>query len=319
MWFLSVLVLFFLIFSVIYLLNRSWFEDSEQPSAPAPASASATLKIMMAVGLLTFIGSSVIINTLFFMVPGLTNPEPLFTLGNVIQFRPSRLFLFVIYFTFGVLTFKRRWIERGRFPGHHTTWLVSFAVMAVAFFYARNLMLNGPADLKKLLGPVIFWFCLNFLTITTVGLATSLALKYWNRPTAVNRSLASNSYNMYLAHYLFVIGLQLLLLTAPGMAGWLKFSIVSGLSIAGSYIACEYLIKPFPRAAVGAAFMLFFLMVLVFTPTSQKPEDFRVKASESEVVVLYFEPSATQNLKPSGFPEGETTWQNRPHPSNSPR
>ena len=50
----------------------------------------------------------------------------------------------------------------------------------------------------------------------------------------------------------------------------------------------------------------------------QKPEGFRVKASEGEVVVLYFEPSATQNLKSSGFPEGETTWQNRPHPSNSP-
>ena len=36
----------------------------------------------------------------------------------------------------------------------------------------------------------------------------------------------------------------------------------------------------------------------------QKPEGFRVKASEGEVVVFYFEPSATQNLKSSGFPEG---------------
>jgi len=204
MWFLSLLLLFFFIFSAIYLLKRSWFADSKQSSAPAPASVSATLKIMVTVGLLTFICSSVMINAMFFLVPGLTNPEPFFSLGNVIQFRPSRIFLFVIYFILGVLTFKRRWIERGRFPGHLTTWLVTFAAMMIAFFYARNLMLNGPADLKKFLGPVIFWFCLNFLTISTVGLATSLALKYWNRPTAVNRSLASNSYNMYLAHYIFV-------------------------------------------------------------------------------------------------------------------
>jgi len=55
-----------------------------------------------------------------------------------------------------------------------------------------------------------------------------------------------------------------------------------------------------------------------YTPTLQKSEGFRVKASEGEVVVLYFEPSATQNLKASGFPAGQTTWQNRPHPSNSP-
>ena len=41
-----------------------------------------------------------------------------------------------------------------------------------------------------------------------------------------------------------------------------------------------------------------------FTPTLQKLEGFRVKAPEGEVVVLYFEPSATQNLKSSGFPDG---------------
>ena len=58
--------------------------------------------------------------------------------------------------------------------------------------------------------------------------------------------------------------------------------------------------------------------LIKFSPTLQKTESFRVKASEDEVVVLYFEPSATQNLKLSGFPEGETIWQNRPHPSNSP-
>ena len=40
------------------------------------------------------------------------------------------------------------------------------------------------------------------------------------------------------------------------------------------------------------------------TPVLQKPEGFRVKASEGEVVVFYFEPSATQDLKFSGFPAG---------------
>ena len=147
-----------------------------------------------------------------------------------------------------------------------TTWLVSFVVIIIAFFYTRNLMLNGSADLKKFLGPVVFWFCLNFLTITTVGLAISLALKYWNRPTAVNRSLASNSYNIYLAHYLFVIGFQLLLLTLPGIAGWLKFGIVASLSTAGSFIVCEYLIKPFPRGTAAAVFIMFILMALVIHP-----------------------------------------------------
>ena len=41
-----------------------------------------------------------------------------------------------------------------------------------------------------------------------------------------------------------------------------------------------------------------------YTLSLQKPESFRAKASEGEVVVFYFEPSATQDLKFSGFPGG---------------
>ena len=49
-------------------------------------------------------------------------------------------------------------------------------------------------------------------------------------------------------------------------------------------------------------------MHVQITPMMQKPESFRVKTSEGEVVAFYFEPSATQNLKFSGFPGGSITW-----------
>jgi hypothetical protein len=39
----------------------------------------------------------------------------------------------------------------------------------------------------------------------------------------------------------------------------------------------------------------------------QKPEGFKVKAPEGEVVVYYFKPSATRSLKFSGFPVGYST------------
>ncbi|UCD80822.1 MAG: acyltransferase family protein [Desulfobacterales bacterium] len=266
MWFLSLLLLFFFIFSAIYSLKRSWFNAFKQPVTPEKPSVLSTLKILAVVGFLTFFCSSVMINTMFFLIPKLSNPEPFFTLGNVIQFRPSRIWLFVIYFTFGILTFKKKWIERGKFPGHFSTWLICFLIILTAFFYARHLMLHGSEDLKKIFGPVFFWFCLNFLTISTLGLATSLALKFWNRPTAVNQNLASNSYNMYLAHYLFVIVLQLVLLTTSNMAGLLKFGIVSTLSILCSYIVCEFLIKPFPRGTTAGVVIMYLLMIFVIYP-----------------------------------------------------
>jgi hypothetical protein len=265
MWFLSLLLLFFFVFGAIYSLKRSWFKAIDQPAISEIPSVFSTLKILLTIGFLTFFCSFIMIGTMFFLAPKLSNPEPFFSLGNVIQFRPSRLFLFIIYFTFGVLTFKNKWIERGKFPGHFQTWLISFVIILIAFFYARHLMLSGPEDLKEIFGPVFFFF-LNFLTISTLGLSASLALKYWNQNTAVNRNLASNSYNMYLAHYLFVLVFQLVLFNVQGMPGLLKFGIVSILSLMCTYIVCQFLLKPFPRISVVLAISLFAVMIFVIHP-----------------------------------------------------
>ena len=265
MWFLSLLLLFFFVFGAIYSLKRSWFKAIDPPITSETPSILSTLKILVAIGFLTFLCSFIMIGFMFFSAPKLTNPEPFFTLGNIIQFRPSRIFLFIIYFMLGIVTFKNRWIERGKVPGHFRTWLISFAIILIAFFYARHLMLNGSGDLKKIFGPVFFFF-LNFLTISTLGLSTSLALKYWNQQTAVSRNLASNSYNMYLAHYLFVIVFQLVLFTVQGMPGLIKFGIVSVLSIMCTYIVCQFMLKPFPRISVVLTFSLFVIMLLVIHP-----------------------------------------------------
>jgi hypothetical protein len=265
MWFLSLLLLFFFVFSAIYSLKRSWFKVLDQPIISETPSILSTLKILLIVGFIGFLLSFIMIGTMFFFAPKLSNPEPFFTLGNIIQFRPSRIFLFIIYFTLGILTFKNKWIERGKFPGHFPTWLISFVIILIAFFFARNLMLNGPDDLKEIFGPVFFFF-LNFLTISTLGLSTSLALRYWNRPTVVNQNLSSNSYNMYLAHYPFVIVLQFILFEVAGISGLLKFGIVSLSSILCTYIVCQFILKPFPRISAVLAISLFVTMVLFIHP-----------------------------------------------------
>ena len=108
-----------------------------------------------------------------------------------------------------------------------------------------------------------FWFFLNFLTISTLGFATSLALKWWNRASVVNKNLASNSYNMYLAHYIFVMMFQLIFLPVSGLPGLLKFSIVSVLSLVCTYLVCQFLLRPFPRIAAVSAIGLFVIMVFV--------------------------------------------------------
>jgi hypothetical protein len=261
MWFLSLLLLFFLFFGIFYAINSSWFKpmtDSEPIDGP---NTRFSLKILISVGVLTVVCSFATVGAMFSLAPGLSNPEPLFTFGNIIQFRPSRLFFFIIYFILGILTFKYKWIERGTFPGQFRIWLIAFLISTVAFFYARHLMVNGPDSLEKIFGAA-FFLALNFVSISVLGLSISLGLKHWNRPTDFTQNLAASSYNIYLAHYLFVIVFQLVLLAVPGFPGLFKFGMVAGSSIFCSYLFSQFVIKPRPRIAVSLAAGLLIIMVL---------------------------------------------------------
>ena len=265
MWFLSLLLLFFLIFGIIYSVNSRWFKPVKNSKPAGAATVWSSLRFLISVGGLTVLCSFATVGAMFSLSPELSNPEPLFTLGNIIQFRPSRLFFFVVFFIFGILTFKYKWIERRVFPGHFQTWLVAFCASVVVYFYARHLMVNGPDNLEEIFGAV-FFFTLNFLTVSILGLSISLSLKYWNRSTTVNHNLSVHSYNIYLVHYIFVILSQLVLMAVPDLPGLLKFGLVSGSSIICSYLASQYIIKPFPKTSAALAVGMFMIMVLLVRP-----------------------------------------------------
>jgi len=265
MWFLSLLLLFFFVFAVPYSFKKEWFDRTDQPVVSESPSVSSTLKLLFGVGFLTAICSFLTVGAILAFGPKSSNPEPLFTLGNIIQFRPSRLFLFVIYFGLGLMIYRNRWIERGKFPGHLKTWVISFTGVLIAYLFLYNQMHSGPDHLQEMYG-AIFFFVLHFLTITTLGFFASIGVRYWNRPTAFAGNMASNSYNMYLSHYIFVLLFQLILFTFPAVPGLLKFSLVSGLSILCAYSVSRFCIKPFPRLSALATIALFIMMVLMIHP-----------------------------------------------------
>jgi hypothetical protein len=263
MWFVGLLIAFFLMFSFIYSLKKSWFEPMDRPFKTVMPSILYTVKMMLTIGIITFLGSTLIIGIMFAFSSGVSDPESWFTLGNIVQFRVSRIFLHVAYFVLGVLTFKWKWIERGKFPGHNKTWLIAFVLVLVAYYFSYFLMMSaGTSEMEKLFG-LLFWFCLNYFTITTLGLSVSLGVRYWNRQSPFNKILAINSYNLYLSHYIFVIGFQLLLFTLPEIPVLLKFGLVSILSICCGCTVSQYLIKPYPKITIALVTVLFISMVLL--------------------------------------------------------
>ena len=266
MWFIGLLIAFFLIFSFIYSLKTSWFEPMERPYKTVMPSILSTVKMILSIGFITFLGSTLIIGIMFTFSSGVSDPESWFTVGNFFQFRVSRIFLHVAYFVLGILTFKRKWIERGKFPGHNKTWFIAFAVALFAYFFSYFLMISaGTSEMEKLFG-LLFWFCMNYFTIAAIGLSLSLGVRYWKRQTSFNKILATNSYNLYLSHYIFVIGFQLLLVTLPEIPVLLKFGLVSILSICCGCIVSQYLIKPYPKITIALVAGMFISMVLLIHP-----------------------------------------------------
>lgn len=266
MWFIGLLIFFFICFSVFYKLKPTWFEPVDEKLNEKSPSVLSTLRLLFVVGSLTLIGSVVIIMLVMFVfAPGTSNPEAWFTLGNVVQFRVSRIFLHVVYFSMGVLTYRNRWLEKGIFPGHLKTWGVSYVVLASALISVLYIQINGMGGSGEIIG-LAYWAILNFLTITSFGLYTSFAMKFWNRSTPLNRNLAANSYNLYLAHYFFVIVFQLLLLSFPSVPVLLKFGFVSMFSVGIAYAVCQFMIRPYPKLTIVTLAGIFLMMVVFIHP-----------------------------------------------------
>ena len=262
MWFIALLIAFFLIFALVYRLKPGWFESMDQELILKKASIRSTLKTILTIGLLTFSGSTALIVLMFSVTSGGTNPESWFTLGNFVQFRVSRIFLHSTYFILGILTYKRNWIQSGKFPGRLNIWMISFLLTFIAYFSSILLVKTSSGTQAQLFG-LVAWFWLNFFTISALGLSMALALKYWNRSTALNRNLASNSYNLYLTHYVFVLGFQLFFIQVQQMPVGFKYLAVSTLALFCGYLVSQFLIKPFPKITVAAVAGIFAAMMMM--------------------------------------------------------
>jgi hypothetical protein len=71
-------------------------------------------------------------------------------------------------------------------------------------------------------------------TLSFLGLFISVAYMYWNRHTKFSMSLAENSYNMYLVHYIVPFTFPLIL-SNIAIPVFIKFIIVSIVTLIFSY------------------------------------------------------------------------------------
>ncbi len=265
MWFLGLLLAFFLIFGAAYALWRGWFDNREINQAPINMTGLKTAGFIAATGGAVFLASCAVIMLMFVSSPGMTDPEVWFSVFNVIQFQPSRVFMYLTCFGLGVLSDRNNWTARGMFNGGIVSWLAPSLVLLAAYIWLRHIMFYGPAETMKLFGLLTF-FSRNLLSIALLGLFTALGLKFWNTQGRVARNLAANSYDIYLSHYALVIWFQLMLLAMPGIGPTAKFITVATLAAAYAWAISNFLLRPRPIPAIGAAGALLAGMALWIKP-----------------------------------------------------
>ena len=259
MWFLSLLLLFFVVFWLFYEAKKKWDRVSERPIQGKTVSNRSVYQVLALVGLLNVL--------LFALVKFLlSSPSEPFdfvwrSLGNLIQFETAKLAFYVPYFGLGIYAYSRKWFTNGKDFGRPWVWgLICFLLMVINMLVGRSMTRAIEPSMVLQLSLVVLYplWPLSFL-----GMFTAFASRRWNHATPLSRELAINSYDMYLVHYVFVLLLPLLLSTWEGGPVLVKFGIVALSTVMLSYGISKYVIKQYPRfvviGLVGLNILSFFI------------------------------------------------------------
>ena len=243
-WFLSLLLLFFAVFALFWKVRRRWGHVPAQHAKKETASNSSIRVALTLTALLTIL--------LFALVKFLVSPSILdkgwFSLGNLIQFQPGKLVFYASYFGLGVYAYSRQWFTNQADFGPTWVWgLLSLSLFMATMLVSRDLSGAAEPPLGLRLAFVVLY---PIWTLSFVGLFTAFAVRHWNSPRSLDRELVSNSYNMYLVHYVFPMTLPLLLRAWVGVPVLVKFGVVALATVVLSYGISRFVIKPFSRFVV---------------------------------------------------------------------
>lgn len=244
-WYLSLLLLFYVIFWLLYNAWKRWRPASSQSMQGETSSSRPVYRALAWVGLLSIL----LFAMLKFLFSSPADPFDFawFSLGNLVQFEAAKLAFYIPYFGLGVYAYANKWFTGGKDLGRPWVWgVISFLLLAVNLLVGKVLTSTAVPAVGIQLGYVVLY---PLWTLSFLGLFVAFASRRWNTARPLGRELAAHSYTMYLVHYAFVMTLPLLL-SAWGSPALVKFGIVALATILLSYGASKTIVKPYPRFVV---------------------------------------------------------------------
>ncbi|MDR2784238.1 MAG: acyltransferase family protein [Treponema sp.] len=239
MWFISLLLFFFILFALGYTLKSRLTKQNRQKSNTID-SRPDIVKIVSI--------TSILMVVLFGITRLVIYPEFMgngwFSLGNIIQFQFGKIVIYGCCFGLGIRAFCGKWFASNNSIGKPWAWaIVCFCLFGLNMLALKNV---GSSEEPALIAKIAFCVFYPLWTLSFLGLFVSFAYRYRNKPTKFNMSLANNSYNMYLVHYIIPFTFPLIL-SGISMPTLVKFTIVSVVTLFFSYSFSVFIMKPISK------------------------------------------------------------------------
>ncbi len=225
-WFLGILALFFLLLTIAYQFNPTYFKKSEQIIIPP-------IWFFPAFALLTT--ASFFSGNLFFWNDAWVNVKFVFMV------QPVRLLLHLCYFGLGVYAWKHSWFTQGGYNPRLLTWSI-LAIIMLFVFLAYRVTFTFMPDV-----PILFKAG-HALTHATFSLTATFALialfqRFFHSNSYLWRRLSANSYTIYFIHQCVVIPIGCIV-QKLGINIWVKYIGVSIITVVLCFLIAEYIINP---------------------------------------------------------------------------
>ncbi len=252
LWFVSLLIVFFALYSVTHIPALKRLRTPVVNDVPG---SRRILLTMVVFGLVTALLVSV-----FGMC---TVPRTWVRIGPFLVFQLTRAPIYLGLFVLGAYAYSRRWFEGRTLPGVFWIWGLIASLLFVANLGFIAAMKSNP-DMPRWIGAVVNGVLRSFTGLAFTGFFITLCHRFLNRPSAVRRSLGDATYDIYLIHLPFVIGLQYLL-QSLSISIYLKTLVVLVIAFAVCWGLSHRLIRPHPRIAVGVLIASFGGLCVILT------------------------------------------------------
>ena len=238
-WFISLLFAFFIAFLLIHKLATN-LAGSRFSLGKMELSSGKKALALLAFGSACAIG--------YFVSLLLVPDTSWFTMNLLLEFQPSKLFIYAACFGLGIYAYSNHWFADGKQIGKLRLWASATILLSAAFLAVGQGVFQNPSTTSALSPAYLLLYATvrSFLLLSITFTVCSLGVRYFNKPSRAISSIADNSYYIYLLHLFFVSTFQDILMIWSGPIE-IKIAVIFGISLSISYAISRWIFKKTSR------------------------------------------------------------------------